>query len=176
MKNVSRAVITLSFAVALPALAQRREEGTQAHWRKGPPQGPPAARAERAPPPAPPPRREKREEPPHVDRKARWVGHETGPQDSRYRLERPWANGRFAGPVGRGHVYRLRGWEAPRHRFWFGNSYFIVSPADYAYANHWSWRADQIVLYDDPDHQGWYLAYNTRLGTYLHVQYDGALP
>jgi hypothetical protein len=88
-------------------------------------------------------------------------------------LAHPWPHGRFRGPLGRGHVHRLSGWNAPRHRFQFAHSYFVIGEPDWVYLDDWNWGDDQIVLYGDPGHPGWYLAYNTRLGTYLHVQYDG---
>jgi hypothetical protein len=170
-----------------------------AHFPSGPPRGPAPAPHPVAPPPArtggavvvPPPPQHQQPQPqpvrpppvahqpvprdrmPHVDRDAHWVGHEPEHDDGRYRMGRPWPHGHFSGQIGRGHVYRLHGWDAPRHRFWFNNAYFLVAPDDIDYADDWSWDSDDVVLYDDPDHPGWYLAYNTRLGTYIHVEYEG---
>jgi hypothetical protein len=108
-------------------------------------------------------------EAPHVDRGKTWVGHDR--PGVNYHLDHPYEHGRFTGGFGRSHVWHLGG--GGPGRFWFNGFYFGVGAMDLAFVNDWDWATDEVVIYDDPDDPGWYLAYNVRLGTYAHVQYLG---
>lgn len=100
----------------------------------------------------------------------KWVGHDT-PNDPHYHLDHPWQNGHFPGAIGASHVWRIEG--GGPSRFWFGGFYFSVAPYDLDFCSDWLWGTDDIVIYPDPDDIGWYIAYNVRLGTFVHIMYLG---
>jgi hypothetical protein len=102
---------------------------------------------------------------PHVEGE-QWVQHEQVPH-----IDHPFPHGQFRLGFGAGHVFHIEG--GNRERFWFNGNYFEVAPADWPYVVDWDWVGDPIAIYQDPDDPGYYLAYNGRLGTYVHVIYLG---
>jgi hypothetical protein len=183
--------IVLVLFVAL-SLGAQRGGATRGGAPAGAPHGGTAAPRSTAPranegriPPAPAPRANPSAPPvvehdgqgrtngtPHVNNN-HWYGHDQ-PNDSRYKLQHPFEHGHFPkfGPSYRYSILRV---DRIHHRFWFPGGYFFdVALWDWPICSDWCWDCgDDFVIYEDPDHPGWYLLYNVDTGVYVHVIYMG---
>jgi len=167
--------LTLALFMTIPTFAQGAQEhhegvhGNQGHIPQAPPKRDTHARPEID-------RREggRVNSVPHVAND-HWYGHDR-PNDRRYVVAHPFEHGHFEhfGPSYRYHVERF---DRDHHRFWFpGRFSFEIASWDWPIAADWCWDCDgdNFVVYDDPDHPGWYLLYNVHTGGYVHVNYLGS--
>ncbi|HYX67717.1 MAG TPA: hypothetical protein VE825_01180, partial [Terriglobales bacterium] len=102
-----------------------------------------------------------------------WYGHDK-PNDKRYHVDHPFEHGRFE-HFGPSYRYTIERVDLDAHRFWLpGGFFFEVASWDWPLAANWCWNCgDDFVVYDDPDHPGWYLLYNLHTGRFVHVMYMG---
>jgi hypothetical protein len=100
-----------------------------------------------------------------------WYGH-AAPGDARFNLARPFAAGRFSA-VGPSHVFAASRVDLGARRLWLPGGMFQIAASDWAATSPWCWTCDQFVVYADPDHPGWYMLYDTRMGEYVHAEFLG---
>ena len=55
----------------------------------------------------------------------------------------------------------------------YDRSNWVVASYDLNRCRDWQRDRDQVYVYDDDHHPGWYLLFNARLGRYVHVEYSG---
>src|SRR5215469_12074258 len=105
---------------------------------------------------------------PHNPHYYRW---DYGDDDDRIRLRYRYPYGRYD-HVRR--VYIVRAYE-PRVRriILYDHSAWIVAYYDVPRCRDWDWGRDEVYVYDDDYHPGWYLLFNPRLGRSVHVEFWG---
>jgi hypothetical protein len=187
MKKIFGPLLVLALITALDAVAQRgsSQQHSAPPQHSAPQRSAPVHRGNGGQVPPPPQARPQGGAPEHhtyqngrVDQRPhvsdnRWYGHDDR-NDSRFHVDRPYEHGRFTN-FGTSHPYRFARVDRDRHRFWFNGGFgFEIFPDDWEFASGWCWTCpDDIIIYDDPDHPGWYLVYNTETGVYVHAQYIG---
>lgn len=154
--------IAAAATIAMPLSAQHEAQ------RLGPRGGIPQAA----------PKRERLDAPPELDQSphvydGRWFGH-ASPNDERYRLDRPFEHGIF-GQAGPSHHFTVTRVDRDAHRLWLPGGFgFEVAAWEWPYTEDWCWTCgNDFVVYDDPDHAGWYMLYDIATGEYVHAQYLG---
>ena len=55
----------------------------------------------------------------------------------------------------------------------YDRSNWVVASYDLDRCRDWQWDRDQVYVYNDDHHAGWYLLFNSRLGRYVHVEFSG---
>jgi hypothetical protein len=55
----------------------------------------------------------------------------------------------------------------------YDRSHWVVATYDVPHCRDWQWDRDEVYVYDDDHHPGWYLLFNARLGRYVHVEFAG---
>jgi hypothetical protein len=173
MKKALTFAAAFALAVAMTAFAQQRGGEPPHHTANGGhPPPPPTHHEAKAPPEGekmPDGRIDNRQ---HVSND-HWYGH-PAVNDSRFKISHPYEHGRFEN-VGPSFTFNVLRVDTGHHRFWFPGGFgFEVASWDWTLCSDWCWNCgDNFVVYDDPDHPGWYLLYNMDTGTYVHVQYVG---
>ena len=72
------------------------------------------------------------------------------------------------------HVIVVRGFDPrTRHIILYDQSNWVVAPYDVPRCRDWEWDRDRVYVYDDYDHPGWYVLFNSRLGRSVHVEFFG---
>ena len=151
MRTRFGSTLALFLVAALPAFGQRPNEAIRARGSTN------TGAPRQGHVPAPPPQREShaQREPEH--RPNRKINASQSEQQ----------------PLVRTRPAERQAFGPDHHRFWLpGGYYFEVAPWDWAVSADWCRDCgEDFVVYEDPDHPGWYKLYNVHTGHYVHVTY-----